>query len=100
MTPPLTDTIILVLEIQNKRGLHARPSAKLSKLLHQFQSSVSIAKEGEIRADKSLLDIMKIGAKQGTVLSFHITGEDAKNCAVAIKELFDNQFGDEDSLKS
>jgi phosphocarrier protein HPr len=96
----MSNTLILELEVKNKHGLHARPSAKLSKLLHSFQSSVSITKEGKIMADKNLLDIMKMGGKQGTLLTFHITGIDAQACATALQELFDNKLGDSLEEKS
>jgi len=86
---------IFTVEVQNKLGLRARPSAKLSQLLRHFESAVCIMKGDKKIEGKDLLKIMTMGAKKGTLLIFEITGPDAEACEQAVNQLFTEKFGEE-----
>ena len=83
--------------IRNKTGLHARAAAKLVETVANFSSTVEIS-NGEKKVDgKSILSVMLLAASPGTELILIIDGKDEKEAMQAIKELVNNNFG-EDSV--
>ena len=81
--------------IQNKLGLHARPSALLVQTTNKFKSEVLIRKNDmEVNA-KSILGVMMLAAEYGTNLNLTVSGEDAEEALKAVVELFASRF-DED----
>ena len=86
-----------VLKVPNVLGMHARAAARLAKCCADFTSTIKIISDvGEFDA-KSILDLMSLGAAQGTDLSFRLSGGDAENAFQAIEQLFQQNLGDDDS---
>ncbi len=82
------------LEVSNKLGLHARAAAKLTKLAGQFSSDVYIAKDARRVNAKSIMGVMMLAAGKGTIVEIEAQGADAEQALEAIKELFDDKFGE------
>lgn len=81
--------------ILNKLGLHARASAKLTKLAGQFDSEVWITRNGRRVNAKSIMGVMTLAANKGSVLEIEISGKDEAIAMDAIVALINNLF-DED----
>ena len=80
--------------IVNKLGLHARASAKLTKLAGSFPCEVWMSR-GERRVNaKSIMGVMMLAASQGTKLVVETEGEDAESALQAIIELIASRFGE------
>ncbi|MDK2865727.1 MAG: phosphocarrier protein HPr [Clostridiales bacterium] len=78
--------------IKFETGLHARPASELVSLTQNFESEISVRNiENDMRADgKSIIEILSLGAFQGTNLVFEATGPDEMNAVEAIVTLLDN----------
>jgi phosphocarrier protein HPr len=80
--------------IQNKLGLHARASAKLTHLAGQFRSEVWISRNGRRVNAKSIMGVMMLAASQGTMLGIETTGADEIEAMQALIALIDERFGE------
>ena len=80
--------------ISNKLGLHARAAAKLTQLASSFNSEVFI-RRGELRVNaKSIMGVMMLAAGKGVTITLEVEGEDAETAVSAIKQLFEDKFGE------
>lgn len=80
--------------ISNKLGLHARASAKLSKLAGNFACDVWLARgEREVNA-KSIMGVMMLAAGLGTEVSLRCEGDDEQAALEALVALFEDKFGE------
>ncbi len=82
------------LTIINKLGLHARATTKLVTLVNQFASEVIIQLDNKSANAKSIMSVMMLAAAQNCQISLTITGDDEKECLMAVVELFNNRFGE------
>ena len=81
-------------EIVNKLGLHARPSAKLTQSASRFQSEIWIAKGGRKVNGKSIMGVMMLAAAKGALLKIDAEGPDADQALEALRELIAGGFGE------
>jgi len=83
--------------VTNRRGLHARAAAKLVRLVCGFSSEVRLSRENQNQHidARSILGILMMAASQGTSLIATIDGVDETVAGEAIRELFENGFGEE-----
>ncbi len=80
--------------ISNKLGLHARASAKLTKLAGSFQCEVWMSK-GERRVNaKSIMGVMMLAAGMGSVVEVETNGADEQAAMDAILALINDKFGE------
>ena len=80
------------LTISNKLGLHARASAKLTKLAGSFPCEVWLGR-GERRVNaKSIMGVMMLAAGVGTVVTMKVDGEDEAEAMAAAVALFTRNF--------
>jgi len=84
------------LEIVNQRGLHARASAKLVKLVETFQSEVFVSKDGQTVEGTSIMGLMMLAASRGCSIHVKVEGEDAETALAAISDLVCDGFGEVD----
>lgn len=84
------------LTIVNRRGLHARASAKLVKLVETFQADVQVSKDGQTVGGTSIMGLMMLAASPGCCINVCISGADADAALTAISELVESGFGEED----
>ena len=80
--------------ISNKLGLHARASAKLTKLAGSFPCEVWITR-GERRVNaKSIMGVMMLAAAKGSTIGIEVEGEDEAQAMQALTHLINDKFGE------
>ena len=82
-------------EIVNKLGLHARPSAKLTQLVSSFKSQVFMTRNGRRINAKSIMGVMMLAAAKGSIITLETDGEDEVAAMGALAELISSGFGEE-----
>jgi phosphocarrier protein len=80
--------------VSNKLGLHARASAKLTKLAGQYASDIFISKGARRVNAKSIMGVMMLAAGLGSTVTIEAEGSDADAALDAIQALFDDKFGE------
>lgn len=80
--------------INNKLGLHARASAKLTKLAASFRSEVFMSRNGRRVNAKSIMGVMMLAAGLGTDVEIEIDGEDEAQAMQALVALIGDKFGE------
>ena len=83
------------LTIQNRLGLHARPSAMFVKVCNRFKAEIWVEKDGEQVNGKSIMGLMMLAAGQGSKLLVTCEGVDSDKAAEEIEALILRRF-DED----
>lgn len=86
---------VLELEICNKRGLHARASAKFVKCAEQFKCKIEVSKSGATVDATSIMGLMMLGASIGCCIKVEAKGNDAKDAINAISDLVARRFDEE-----
>ncbi|WP_454053677.1 HPr family phosphocarrier protein [Clostridium sp. Marseille-Q7071] len=81
--------------VKSKSGLHARPAATLVNLTQQFESNITIEKDGRSANAKSIIGILSIGAAMGDIVSVLIDGEDETEAFNELEELFNKTLPNE-----
>ncbi|ACL60281.1 HPr family phosphocarrier protein [Methylobacterium nodulans] len=95
--PPVPDGAVMrELPIINRRGLHARASAKFVQAVERFQSDVTVTRAGETVGGRSIMGLLTLGAAQGTSIMVTALGPDQDACMDAITALLANRFGEEE----
>ena len=84
-----------IVRIKNKRGLHARASAKIVEAAARFQSEINIIKDGQVVNARSIMGLMMLAAGIGTDVELTAEGPDAAEALTAIIALADAKFGEE-----
>ena len=82
-------------EIVNKLGLHARPSARLTQLASGFKSNVFMSRNGRRVNAKSIMGVMMLAAARGSTITLETEGEDEVEAMEALAELISSGFGEE-----
>lgn len=89
--------IVRELPITNKRGLHARASAKFVQMAEKFDAELTVTRNGESVGGTSIMGLMMLSAGIGTSITVSATGREAQAAMDAITELLANKFGEEDA---
>ena len=85
-----------VIKIQNLKGLHARATAAFVKTAEQFESDVTVEKDGEIPVSgKSIMGLLMLAVPLGEEIKITTDGADAEQAMKAICDLINNRFGEE-----
>jgi phosphocarrier protein HPr len=84
------------LAIINRKGLHARASAKFVQTVERFDADVTVTRCGETVGGRSIMGILTLGAAQGTTITVTAQGEDAAACLDAIGALVSSRFGEDE----
>ena len=82
------------LVISNKLGLHARASAKLTKLATSFQCEVFMSRNGRRVNAKSIMGIMMLAAGLGAEVELETEGTDEQQASEALTALINDKFGE------
>lgn len=80
--------------ISNKLGLHARASAKLTKLAGSFQCDVHMARNGRRVNAKSIMGVMMLAAGLGSEIEVETDGPDEQRAIDAIVAMINDKFGE------
>lgn len=84
------------LTIVNRRGLHARASAKLVKLVEGFDADVEVSKDGQTVGGTSIMGLMMLAASPGCCITVRVSGLEAEAALAAICALVEDGFGETD----
>ena len=80
--------------ITNKLGLHARASAKLSKMAGSFPCEVWMTRNGRRINAKSIMGVMMLAAGMGTEVEIETIGEREQEAMDALLALIADKFGE------
>jgi phosphocarrier protein HPr len=80
--------------ISNKLGLHARASAKLTKLAGSFKSEVHLSRNGRRVNAKSIMGVMMLAAGMGTEITIETDGADEQAAMDGIRGMIEDKFGE------
>lgn len=90
----MSDTISKDLLIQNKKGLHARASARFVQTVETFDVAMTVSKDGMNVGGTSIMGLMMLAASQGCKIAVSAKGADAQAAMDAIETLIDDKFGE------
>ena len=82
-------------EITNKRGLHARASAKFVTLASTQPVEILVVKDGPAVTGTSIMGLMMLGAAMGYTITISADGEGADSAVGALCELVEAKFGED-----
>ena len=82
-------------EITNKRGLHARASAKFVNLASQLDATIEVEKDGNRVSGTSIMGLMMLGAAMGDCVVIHCDGVEAEAALRQLAALVEERFGEE-----
>lgn len=80
--------------ICNKRGLHARASAKFVKLAETFDAEITVSKGGETVGGTSIMGLMMLAASKGCDVEISATGRQADEALDSLQALIADKFGE------
>ena len=83
-----------IVKIENRRGLHARASAKFVELAERFNAQVTVSKDGDIAAATSIMGLMMLGAAKGDTVELIVAGPDAPRIADDLAAMIEDGFGE------
>ena len=82
------------IKIINQLGLHARASAKLTKLASEFPCEIFIERKGRKVNAKSIMGVMMLAAGIGSEVQLETVGEQEEEAMVALVALINDKFGE------
>lgn len=91
----MSETLSAIVRIANKRGLHARASAKIVEAAARFAAEVMVIKEGQAVNARSIMGLMMLAASLGSEVEITAEGPDAQEALTAIVALAEAKFGEE-----
>lgn len=94
--PIAPEALVRVLPIVNKRGLHARASAKFVQTVERFDACVTVCRSGEAVSGNSIMGLMMLAAGPGTCVTVTATGVEAPAVLDALGTLVADRFGEEE----
>jgi phosphocarrier protein len=80
--------------ISNRLGLHARASAKLTKLAGSFGCEIFLGRNGRRVNAKSIMGVMMLAAGLGSEIEIEVDGPDEHAAMAALRGLIDDKFGE------
>ena len=81
--------------ISNKRGLHARASAKFVAMASALDAQIEVEKEGNRVCGTSIMGLMMLGAAMGDSIVIHVSGPNAEEVLEKLAGLVEDRFGEE-----
>ena len=94
--PADTAPIVRDIQIVNKKGLHARASAKFVQTAEQFDADIRVTRHGETVGGTSIMGLMMLAAGPGTSIRISCSGKDAQTAMDALCALVTSRFGEEE----
>ncbi len=92
----MTASASRTVEIVNKRGLHARASAKFVKLASNFDAEVRVSKDGQTVDARSIMGLMMLAAGPGCCIDIEAEGPEAGKAVEALAQLVAARFDEEE----
>ena len=94
--PHAAAPLVREVEIVNKKGLHARASAKFVQTAEQFDADITVTRGGESVGGTSIMGLMMLTAGPGVTITISATGKDAATAVDALCALIASRFGEDD----
>lgn len=88
--------VVRKLAICNRKGLHARASAKFVQTVEKFDADVRVMRCGETVGGTSIMGLMMLAAAPGTSITVEATGREAAEVVEALTALINTRFGEDD----
>ena len=88
----MSDTVIRIATIANRRGLHARAAAKFVKLAGQFDAAVIVTNRGTSVSGVSIMGLMMLAAAVGTRIEISASGPQRDEAMAALAALVEAGF--------
>lgn len=82
----------LTLTITNEIGIHARPASMFVKEAGKYASNISVLKDNDTYTAKSILDILRMSAAKGDVITIEAQGSDEAEAIEGLKHLFETEL--------
>jgi len=89
---PAAPAVVRVLEICNKKGLHARASAKFVQTVERFDADVRVTRGQDTVGGTSIMGLMMLAAGHGTTITVEATGKEAAQVVEALALLVATRF--------
>lgn len=93
-TPP--GALAREMRIVNRKGLHARATAKFVQCVEKYKSRIQVTRCGETVGGDSIMGILTLGAGLGSTITVTALGPDAGEALEAIGALVANRFGEDE----
>jgi len=93
---PAENAVVRALVICNKKGLHARASAKFVQTVEKFDADVRVTRGHETVGATSIMGLMMLAAAPGTSITISATGPQAAAAVDALEALISSRFGEAD----
>jgi phosphocarrier protein len=90
------ETIVREIPITNKRGLHARASAKFVQMAERFKADITVTRNNETVGGNSIMGLMMLSAGPGSSVVVSATGPEAREAIEALTTLVTTKFGEEE----
>jgi phosphocarrier protein HPr len=90
------NVLVRTLEIVNRKGLHARATAKFVQCIDGFNAVVTVSRCGETVGGTSIMGILTLGAGPGMTITVTATGAQAVEVMEAITALVAKRFGEDE----
>lgn len=84
------------LPIVNRKGLHARATAKFVQCVEGYDAEVTVTRGGETVGGQSIMGILTLGAGRGTSITVSASGPEAAEAVEALAALVANRFGEDE----
>jgi len=95
--PPAPEGVLSrELQIVNRRGLHARATAKFVQCVERFDARIKVSRCGETVGGDSIMGILTLGAGVGSTITVSASGARAREALEALAELVANRFGEDE----
>ena len=83
-------------EIVNKKGLHARASAKFVQTAENYNAAIIVTRGHETVGGTSIMGLMMLAAATGSTITIQATGKEAAAAVEALVALVSSKFGEEE----
>ncbi len=83
------------IRIENRRGLHARASAKFVNMASALDAVIEVEKDGSRVCGTSIMGLMMLGAAKGDRITIHVDGAYAEQALDKLTALIESRFGED-----
>ena len=89
-------TLSRELRLTNKKGLHARASARFVQTVQQFDAEVKVKRGDETAGGDSIMSLLMLAAPYGSMITVTASGKEAEPALDALEKLLEERFGEEE----
>lgn len=86
--------------VQNEQGLHTRPADQFVRCASQYESIITVTKDGQRIDGKSIFDVLTLAAVKGTELEIEAVGSDAESALEELAKLFESTLATDKTVES